>query len=101
MKKNLICALLLSLTGTAAVSAKSYHMNTAKTRHFSTPQEYQREFAYGYEEGRRYAARNDRAGYQYMLQQYRNFWAMYPSMADFYRGRIDGLTAGFQGGQLP
>ncbi|MBO9728558.1 MAG: hypothetical protein J7623_07975 [Chitinophaga sp.] len=56
---------------------------------------YQQEFNYGYLEGQKYRQRNDYAGYQYMLNHYRSAWQMYPENGEFYRGRIDGLNAGW------
>jgi hypothetical protein len=58
---------------------------------------YQQEFNYGYLEGKKYRERPDEAGYLSMLNHYYYFWSLYPENGEFYRGRIDGLNAGWRG----
>lgn len=92
--------LLLSAGSIASAATHSSFSKTAKAAAFGAV--YDQEYAYGFEEGRRYARAHNEAGYQYMLKHYRDAWQMYPENGEFYRGRIDGLMAGYSStGGLP
>ena len=98
LKVIVVCTVLLLSAGgmASAASQSSSSFSTTRSAAFGTV--YDQEFAYGYLEGQKYAARHDFAGYQYMLKHYRDAWKMYPQNGEFYRGRIDGLMAGYRGG---
>ncbi|NLU92026.1 hypothetical protein [Chitinophaga sp. Ak27] len=86
--------LLIGVFGTLAVSAQTLPpLKPAQTAPVLTT--FEREYNYGYQEGERFASRKDRANYQWFLAKYYEGLNMYPEDADFYQGRIQGLTYGW------
>lgn len=86
--------LLIGIFGTLAVDAQTLPpLKPAQTAPVLTT--FEREYNYGYQEGERFASRKDRANYEWFLAKYYEGLNMYPEDADFYQGRIQGLTYGW------
>ncbi|MET3879598.1 hypothetical protein [Chitinophaga sp. OAE865] len=84
--------LLIVLLGSSQVHAQTL---TPPSKTGPVLSEFDREYNYGYAEGEKYASRKDRAGYEAMLKRYYEGLRLYPEDADFYQGRIQGLTYGW------